>query len=171
MCDCGIRDGCLQFQHCLESKVLLLQDLYSTKEEKRKSDEARRKAEERLDQANEFTLKMEEAMKKAEAKAALANQATLKMEDAMKKAEEKAKLAQEATRKMKEEMEEIKNGKRQMELELADFRAVQNASRTRMKRIKRYALGKERCLHISYAAIVILVAVSIAMLGLVRCSR
>lgn len=171
MCDCGIRDGCLQFQHCLESKVLLLQDLYSTKDAKWKSDEARRKAEERLDQANEFTLKMEEAMKKAEEKVALANQAALKMEDAMKKAEQKAKLAQEAARKMNEEMEKIKNKNRQMELELADFRVVKDESRMKMRRIKRYALEKERCLHISFATIVILAAVSIAMLGLVRCSR
>ena len=64
---------------------------------------------------------------------------------------------------------------RKMELALAE--AIQeheihaNASRMKMRKIKRYALDKEMHLHYAFAAIVILVAVIIALLGLLRCKR
>ena len=63
----------------------------------------------------------------------------------------------------------------EMELLLADIfhehKINTVAAKTKMRKIRRYALDKERCLQYSFGAIVILVAVFIAMLGLVRCAR
>ena len=60
-----------------------MEDLYRTRDEKRKSDEDKTKAEQLL--AQEANQKMEEEMKKAEEKIELAHEATWKMEEAMNK--------------------------------------------------------------------------------------
>ena len=66
MCECGIKDGCAQFQHCLEAKIQILEELNLTRQEKWKSDEERKKAEQKLVVAQDKIQKMEEAIKKME---------------------------------------------------------------------------------------------------------
>ena len=93
----------------------------------------------------------------------------------MKKAEEKIELAHEATRKLEESMKKVLEEKMQMEIHLADVshehKINADATRMKMRKIKRYALGKEICLHYAIDAIVILVAIFIAMSGFFRCMR
>ena len=60
--------GCIEFQRCLDAKLVVLQELYITRDEKRKSDEDKTKAEQKLQLAQEANQKMEEEMKKAEEK-------------------------------------------------------------------------------------------------------
>ena len=52
-CEYGIRDGCAQFQHSLEGKIILLEELNILKDEKRKTDEELKKTEEKLRLAHE----------------------------------------------------------------------------------------------------------------------
>ena len=64
MCGCGIRGGCAQFQHCLQGKLVILEELNLTRDEKRKSDEERKKAEAKLGLAHKTIQELEEKMKR-----------------------------------------------------------------------------------------------------------
>jgi hypothetical protein len=54
---------------------------------------------------------------------------------------------------------------------LFDHKVNANAARMKMKAIKRYALDRETYLQYALGAIIIIVAVFIAMFGLLRCMR
>jgi hypothetical protein len=146
-----------------------------TKDDKRQSYEDKRKAEEKLKLATKETRKMEETMNKAKEDLELATQATRKMKEAMEKAEQKAKIGQEATQKVEEAMKNIVEENMRLELQLADIvydhKLNANATRKKMKAIKRYALDRETYLQYALGANVILFTLFIAMFRLLRCMR
>ena len=98
-----------------------------------------------------------------------------KFEEKLEEVQDTNRKLEEKMKKVEEENKKIQQEKMSMELHLADvvddYKCKTDATRTKMKKIKKCVVEKEMHLHYALGAIVILVIIIVDMYAIYLCTR